>query len=70
MSVRSLRRAADNRAEAAERAINAERSLRAKVRRAVEWVMSESKRLNDHELQQLTEQVKQIARDWNERSRP
>lgn len=70
MSERSLRRAADNRADTQLRLISAERSLRAKVRRSAEWVMSESKHLDDDALIVLAGQLQGLAREWNDRSRP
>lgn len=70
MSVKSQTRAADNRASANTREIFSQTSPLARLRRAVEWLMSEAKAMDRGDVPDLTERITGIARELNERSRP
>lgn len=70
MSIVGERRAATNRATRHEELILAERSPRASLRRAVEWVMSEARHLETADVIATRDQIRQIAQTLNERSRP
>lgn len=70
MSVKALRRKADNRLEHNLAQIAAQTSDLAKLRRAVEWVMSEARSMPPEQVPGWTERVCALAREMNERSRP
>jgi hypothetical protein len=70
MSVKSLRQAANNRLAANTAAVAGQTSDLARLRRAVEWVMSEAKAGDRSELPAITERITGIARELNERRRP
>jgi Tfp pilus assembly protein PilX len=69
MSVASEVRAASNRRDRHEALIAAERSPRAALRRAVEWVMSEARHMDTADVQTLTGEIADVARLLNGRSR-
>lgn len=70
MSVKSLARAANNRATKHITEINAQASPYAALRRALEWVMSEARQLDRTEVDTWTDRIAAVAREMNERSRP
>lgn len=70
MSIKSQRRAANNRATYHQQLINAETSPYARLRRALEWVMGEARAMDRAEVPALVDRICGVARDLNERSRP
>lgn len=69
MSIASQVRAADNRRAYHENRITAERSPRAKLRHAVEWVVAEARHMDTADVDELTDEIRDVARLLNGRSR-
>jgi hypothetical protein len=70
MSVRSLNRAATNRAAASSSKIARAMSPYERLRHALESVMAEARAMNRDDVPALVDRISGVARELNERSRP
>ena len=70
MSIRSLTRAADNRAAANTSTIARAVSPYERLRHALEWVMAEARAMDRADVPAVVDRITRVARDLNEGSRP
>lgn len=70
MSVKSLRKRADNRSTANRSKINTAVSPYEQLRHALEWVMSEARAMPPAQVPTVVDRVVRVANELNERNRP